>query len=218
MRPDAGGGWTRPQRALHWWSFALVGAGFAIAWVMVALPLRELLAKFLLFQLHKTLGLTVLVLAAARLMIRARRLRPGWDEALPDWQRRAASGVHAGLYALLIAVPVLGYFTAATAPAQVPTLFLAVIPIPHLVGPDPAGYAVLRQVHRAAAILLVVLAAGHALAAMHHHARGRDTLRRMWSGISGAERDRASSRLREPRASGSAVDSLRDHAQQRSNP
>ena len=90
--------------------------------------------------------------------------------------------VHALLYAFLLVTPLLGYLTAATAPIGIPTLFLGVIPIPHIVGPDPVWFSVVRQVHRSMAILLVVLAGGHAAASIHNHLRGRGTLIRMWRG------------------------------------
>lgn len=180
MTAEPQAGWSRLQRRLHWWSAAFILAGFALAWVMVAVPLSALLEKFLLYQAHKTLGLTVLLLVLWRLALRARRGRPAWEADLPDWQARAAGAVHGALYALALAVPALGYFVAATAPQQVPTLFLLVIPVPHVVGPDEAAFAVLRATHRAAAILLVVLAAGHAAMALRHHLAGRPTLRRMW--------------------------------------
>lgn len=96
------------------------------------------------------------------------------------WQRQAAGFIHGALYALALATPILGYFVAATAPAQVPTLFLLVLPVPHLVGTSAAAFAVLRGAHRAAAILLVVLATGHAAMAIQHHRAGHATLRRMW--------------------------------------
>jgi cytochrome b561 len=175
--------WTGTQRRLHWWSAALIAAGFVLAWVMVAVPLSELLAKFVLYQVHKTLGIAAFALILWRLGLRARRGRPGWEADLPAWQRRAAGAMHGALYALALVVPVLGYFTAATAPARVPTLFLLVLPIPHVVGPNEAGFDVLRAVHRAAAILLVLLAVGHAAAAVHNHRRGRATLARMWRGV-----------------------------------
>jgi len=173
-------GWSRLQRRLHWWTAGLILAGFALAWVMVAVPLDALLAKFLLYQAHKTIGLTVLALVLWRLLLRARRPRPAWDVDWPRWQVRAAETGHAALYVFALAVPVLGYFVAATAPAQVPTLFLFVIPVPHLLGADESAFKALREAHRAAAILLVLLAAGHAGMAVWHHRAGRTTLRRMW--------------------------------------
>ncbi len=179
---EGGEGWSHGQRRLHWWTSALVGGGFALAWIMVAVPLRDLLTKFLLYQLHKTIGLMVLVLLAWRWGLRARRGRPAPEVAMSPGERRAAALGQAVLYALLLVVPVLGYLTACVAPGGIPTLFLAVIPIPSVVGPDPAWYAVLRPVHRWAAVALVVLAAGHALAAWRHHRRGRSVLRRMWQG------------------------------------
>lgn len=149
---------------------------------MVGLPFRELLQKFLFYQLHKTIGLTVLLLACTQMVLHRRRGRPVWDADLPDWQRRAAASAHITLFVLLIVTPIFGYLTAATAPARVPTLFLGVIPIPHIVGTSRFWFAILRRVHLALAILLVVLASGHALMALNHHREGRRVLVRMWRG------------------------------------
>ena len=182
MRTDRPENWSRAQRRLHWWIAALVFAGFSLAWVMVAVPLRQLLLKFALYQLHKTIGLTVFGLAAIRLVVLLRLGRPGWDAALPPWQRHAAKTMHVLLYGLLFVVPVLGYLTAATSVTEVPTLFLGVIPIPHIAAADAALSAVVTPVHRALAVALVLLACAHALAAVRHHVLGSDVLRRMWRG------------------------------------
>ena len=178
--PNEPPGWGRGLRRLHWWTAGFVFAAFPLGWLMVAVPLSELLLKFSLYQLHKTIGLTVFGLALYRLSIRASVRRPDWDPHLAEWQRRAAVSMHAMLYVLLLAVPALGYLTAALAPARVPTLFLGLIPIPHLVSPDAQWFEVIRQVHRWAAVLLVTAAAAHAGAALEHHRRGRSVLRRMW--------------------------------------
>ena len=105
---------------------ALVLLATPLGVIMVALPFRQLLLKFLLYQLHKTIGITAFAFALSQLALHWRRGRPAWAEALPDWQRRAASAVHATLFGLLCATPILGYLTAATAPARIPTLFLQV--------------------------------------------------------------------------------------------
>ncbi len=173
--------WSAPQRLLHWTTALLVTVGFVLAFVMVALPLRELLLKFTLYQVHKSIGLLVLLTVLARLLLRAARGRPPW-EAMPRWQARAASVGHGALYALLLAVPVLGYCVASTASLRVPTRFLGLIALPDLFGPDPALFAVLRPLHRGLAIALVALAAGHAAMALWHHLRGGMELRRMWRG------------------------------------
>lgn len=174
--------WSRAQRVLHWTLAALVLLAAVLALSMVSLSFRHLLLKFVLYQLHKTIGLTVFLLTFAQLALHWRRGRPAWNSDLPDWQRRAAGTVHALLFGLLIGTPLLGYLVAATAPAQIPTLFFGVIPVPHVVGTHPAQFAVLRQLHLAVAVLLLLLAGSHAGMAVHHQWQGRRTLARMWRG------------------------------------
>jgi len=174
--------WSRAQRALHWSIAAFILLAAPIGAYMVTLPFQQLLLKFVLYQLHKTIGITVFLLVLAQLTLHWRHGRPPLGGDVPRWQRRAAPRVHAALFVLVIATPCLGYLTAATAPARIPTLFLGVIPVPHVVGTHPAWFGVLRQIHLAFAIVLVGLAGGHAAAALHHHWKGHDTLMRMWRG------------------------------------
>jgi cytochrome b561 len=182
MAQERSTSWSRAQRLLHWSIAVLVLIAAPMGVYMVALPFRQLLLKFLLYQLHKTLGIAAFLLVLSQLTLHWRRGRPAWDVALPAWQRRAAIAVHAMLFALLVATPILGYLTAATAPARIPTLFLGIIPVPHAVGADPVAFVLLRRIHLGLAALLVLLASGHALLALHHHRRGDGTLRRMWRG------------------------------------
>jgi cytochrome b561 len=172
-------GWSAAQRRLHWAVAALVLAAFAVGLAMVALPLTQLLAKIIAYQVHKTIGLLVPPLVLWRLWLRARRGRPAGDAGLPAWQHRAAAAGHAALYGLLIVVPVLGYLSASTAPGQVETVMFLLIPVPHVLEPDEATYETLRATHRLLAWTLVVLAAGHAAVAMMHHRRGHRVLARM---------------------------------------
>lgn len=179
MSASSSEGWSAAQRRLHWAVALLVVLAFAVGLVMVALPLTQLLAKIIAYQAHKTIGLLVPPLVLWRLWLRARRGRPAPDPALSRWQRRAAAAGHGALYALLIAVPVLGYLGASTAPGGIETVLFLLVPIPHVLEPDEALYERIRAVHQAAAWALVVLAAGHAAAALRHHARGHGILRAM---------------------------------------
>ncbi len=149
-------------------------ATLALAMLMTALPFTQLLAKFLAYQLHKTLGLLVLGLVVARLVLRGRRAAP------PALGLRGARAGQAVLYGLLLAVPSLGYFTAQLAPGPVPTTLFLVIPVPHLLAPDPVLFEIVRPVHQAAAWALVSLAAGHAGLALWHHRHGVPVFRRIW--------------------------------------
>jgi cytochrome b561 len=172
-------GWSAAQRRLHWAVAVLVLLAFAVGLVMVALPLTLLLAKILAYQAHKTLGLLVPPLVLWRLWLRARRGRPAEDPAIPAWQRHAAGLGHGALYLLLIAVPLLGYASASTAPGEIETTLFLLIPVPHLLEADEALYETIRPVHQAAAWALVLLAAGHAAMAIRHHRQGRGVLRAM---------------------------------------
>jgi cytochrome b561 len=104
--------WSRAQRIIHWTIAALVALGAAVGVYMVGVPFRELLQKFLLYQLHKTIGLTVFLLACTQMVLHRRRGRPAWDADLPEWQRRAAATAHIALFVLLVVTPILGYLAA----------------------------------------------------------------------------------------------------------
>jgi cytochrome b561 len=173
--------WSVAQRRLHWAMAGLVFFNFLLALVMVALPLSALLAKILTYQLHKSLGLLLIPLWAWRLWLLWRQSRPA-PVTLPGWQQGAARFGQAMLYALLIAVPVLGFLSAAAAPIAVETVFFLILPIPHPFAPDRALYDVLRPLHQGAAWALVLLALGHGAMAIHHHRRGLPVLRLMWRG------------------------------------
>jgi cytochrome b561 len=105
MAAERPASWSRAQRLLHWAIAALVLLAAPLGVYMVALPFRQLLLKFLLYQLHKTIGITAFVLALGQLALHWRRSRPAWIEGLPDWHRRAAAAVHAALFGLLCATP-----------------------------------------------------------------------------------------------------------------
>jgi cytochrome b561 len=153
---------------------ALVAACFGIGLIMVDLPIRALAAKILAYQLHKSLGLLLPPLLAWRLWLRARHVAPPAS--------RAARIGQGALYALLLAVPLLGYLVASAAPGGVPTTLFLLIPVPHALATDPALHAALVPIHRAAAWALVGLALGHAALAVAHHRAGQPTLRAMWRG------------------------------------
>ena len=169
------------QRRLHWAMAGLVCVNFLLALVMVALPLSALLAKILTYQLHKSLGLLLIPFWFWRIWLLLRRGRPA-PLALPAWQQGAARLGQGLLYALLIAVPVLGFLSAAAAPTGVETVFFLILPIPHPFPPDQTLYDLLRPWHQGLAWGLVGLALGHGAMALHHHRRGLPILRLMWRG------------------------------------
>lgn len=92
---------------------------------------------FWLYQLHKSVGITILLLSLLRLAIRLTVERPR-PEADSIWARRLAGAVHAGLYAVMIGGPLTGWLLVSTAKLRVPTVLFGTVPWPHF--PFTAGF------------------------------------------------------------------------------
>ncbi|CAB3666685.1 Cytochrome b561 [Paraburkholderia sediminicola] len=159
--------------ALHWLIALLIVCGFCIGWVMTDIP-GFTPTKLKYFSWHKWIGVTVFVLAVARVLWRATHRAPSLDSATPTWQKAAAHLVHGLLYVLMLAIPVSGYFYSSAAGIQV--VYLGIVPLPTLIGPDQALKAILRTVHVLLNYTLLALVAMHVLAALKHQFVDRDGL------------------------------------------
>ncbi|MFE1601396.1 cytochrome b [Methylobacterium sp. ID0610] len=167
------------QKFLHWAIALLIFGLVPVAITMTNIGEGELQNR--LFELHKSVGLTVLALALARILVRAARGAPGLVEGLPAWQRTAARTSHMALYGLIVLVPVLGWAGTSACCAPVAWFGLLSVTLP-ISGGMPVGERIL-SVHVVAAFLLVAVVLVHIGAALHHHFVRRDpTLRRMLPG------------------------------------
>jgi cytochrome b561 len=168
--------YTRTAIALHWLTLALIACGFALAVYMVDLPLSPQKLKF--FSWHKWIGVTVFLLALARLAWRLRHAAPAPPAVMPLWQQRAAAAMHALLYGLVIVIPLTGWLYSSA--AGMPTVYLGLLQLPDLLATDKALAAQLKLVHVALDYTLLTLVVIHAAAALKHHVVDRDdVLRRM---------------------------------------
>ncbi len=149
-------------------------------------------------QLHKSVGLSILVLSLARLAWRLSHRAPPLPEHMPAWEKRVASATHWVFYALIILMPMSGWLYVSTGwsapqnrPLEVPTLYFGLFQVPHLFGlshlaeATRAGLsATLEFVHSKLAWVMIVLAALHVGAALKHHIFDRDdVLTRMVPGL-----------------------------------
>jgi cytochrome b561 len=163
-------------QALHWLIAALIVAMFGLGWYMADLPLGQ--RKFALYQLHKSLGLTILTLAAVRLTWRIFNRPPPLPETLPSWERTAARVNHGLLYAVLFVQPVIGFLQSNA--ANFPVVWWGVAPLPAVLGSDEALAETLLAVHQWGSRVLLVLVLLHVAAALRHHFILKDdVLRRM---------------------------------------
>lgn len=161
--------------ALHWLTLILIIGSFSLVWYADGIEDRELHKA--LIALHRSLGLSVLLLTLLRLVLRPLLSRPQPLAAGKAEQRLAAS-THALLYGLLLGIPLVGWLLSNAAGRTVS--WFALVDLPALLARNRDLADQLHDVHEALATGLLVLIALHSLAALWHHAIRKDeTLTRM---------------------------------------
>ena len=128
---------------LHWAIAVAIAAMIALGWWMGdALDAADTQAQAIAaFQLHKSVGLTVLALSFLRLGWRLAHPAPPLPQGMKSWERSVAAATHWAFYALIIAMPLTGWLYVSTAwsahddrPLDVPTLYFGLFQVPHLLG------------------------------------------------------------------------------------
>ena len=156
---------------LHWLAALLIVGGFTLGLSMVDLPISR--QKLQWYAWHKWIGITVFLLACARLGWRARYRAPPPVE-MPAWQQRSATISHRLLYALMLVIPVSGWLYSSTTGVQV--VYLGWVPLPDRVPKHKELAAVLRAVHVTLNFTLLALVCVHTAAALKHHYVDRDSV------------------------------------------
>ena len=162
--------YTPTAVAFHWILAALIIANLAFGLYTVNLPLSP--QKLKLFSYHKWIGITVLMLAAARLLWRLRHPAPALPDSMKPWEKQAAHAGHAALYALFFAAPLTGWLFSSAAGFQ--TVYLGVLPIPDLLSKDKEVADFIRFMHRWINYTMAAVIVLHAAAALKHHFVDRD--------------------------------------------
>jgi len=135
---------------------------------------------FALFQLHKSVGITILVLTVLRLIWRLTHRPPAPVES--GFQGFLAKAVHTLLYGFMIAAPLTGWALVSTDPTGIPTLLYGTVPWPHLPLPETFNEA-LEETHELLAWIGIALILLHVAGALRHQLLLRDgLLRRMGPG------------------------------------
>lgn len=172
--------------AFHWIMAAMILGMIGLGVYMHELPKTDL-ATFELYQLHKSIGFVILFLAILRLGWRALNPSPKLPENMKAWEKALAHLGHAGLYAIMFALPVTGWIMVSASQFGIPTIIFNALTVPHLPIPEAIVSkadveAAFRAVHEYLAWFTIALVIGHVAAALKHHFILRDTvLRRMIS-------------------------------------
>ncbi|MBB2158325.1 cytochrome b [Gluconacetobacter diazotrophicus] len=172
--------YTRLAIILHW----VMALGIAALVVIGLLMVHDDLAPdtmFRLYQLHKSIGVTVLLAAVVRLAWRLGHRPPPLPQTLPPGEKMAAHAGHIMLYAALFIIPITGWALVSSSVFDIPTVLYGLVPWPDLpvfsTLTDKAPVeAVLKTVHAYGAYALIALVALHIFAALRHQFLLRDNI------------------------------------------
>ena len=186
---------------LHWAiAMAIVGNILLGWWMHDAIGVQETQARAVhAYQLHKSIGFTILALSLMRLAWRLTHPAPVLPQNMVVWERIVAHATHWALYVLMVGLPLTGWLYVSTGwatptdrPLEVPTLYFGLFEIPHLFGLHHAAVATRSAVASAALFThanlalatIFVLLPLHVIGGLKHHFKDRDdVLSRMVPGL-----------------------------------
>jgi cytochrome b561 len=164
---------------LHWLIALLFVGQFGLAWYMDGLPIGP--QKIEMYNLHKSIGLTVLLLAILRLAWRVKNPAPPLPESMAAWEVAAARASHLALYLVLFLQPLSGLVMALA--AEFPTTIYGLFNLPDPLGTVPWLKDAMLAVHWWGGWVVIGLVVLHVGAALRHHFWLRDdVLKRMLPG------------------------------------
>jgi cytochrome b561 len=169
---DAGHRYTHTAIVLHWLIAVLVLGQLAWGWWMQDIPKQPVGPRVDAFNLHKSMGMTILALMVLRLAWRFGHPPPALP-AMPQWQARLARVTHIALYAALLIQPLAGYLGSEFSGYPVKVFG---IPLPGWAGKDVALKEFMSVVHLCVGWVITALIALHVAGALKHALVDRDGL------------------------------------------
>lgn len=141
----------------------------------------ERVRQIALIANHKSIGMTVLMLAVMRLVWRLNSTIPQLPKKMPGWQKSVSGITHWALYGALFALPLTGWLMSSASAYSVS--WFGLFTWPDLIEPDKALRTMFANWHEIIAQVLFVIALLHIAAALKHHWLDKDdVLKRMTSG------------------------------------
>ncbi|TCR85470.1 cytochrome b [Rhizobium sp. BK376] len=160
---------TLSQRLLHWLMAICI---LAMLFIGVGMVSTVTPAYLTLVQIHKPLGIAILVLAIVRLLLRLRYGAPALPEDLPEPIKLAAYLSHLAFYVLMFAMPLLGWGMLSA--ASYPIILAGGIHLPPILPLSPRLHTLLWDAHYYLAFAFFALILMHVAAALFHALIRRD--------------------------------------------
>ena len=190
--------YTNVAIALHWLIGIAILFMFILGWFMTELPketpkttsfdifnlglitweVEEIESqRAFYFNLHKSIGLSLLILIVLRMYWRFTHRPPAFLNSMKLWEKRLAKATHHSLYLLMFLIPLSGITMSAGSKYGIKWFGIKVIP-----GfDDKAIRELFFEFHEIFGLLLLLLLIFHILGAVKHSIVDKDgTLRRMW--------------------------------------
>ncbi|XQA63117.1 cytochrome b [Xanthomonas sacchari] len=161
-RDDRSAHFNLLARVLHWLMAAMILTMLFVGVGMVA----SVSQRPWLLNLHRPLGIAIGLLVLVRLGNRLRHRPPPLPADLARWQQAAAHASHWLLYALMLAMPLLGWSMLSA--GGYPIVLWPGVQLPPIAPHSPALYAWLRSAHGWLAYLLFATVLMHLCAALFH--------------------------------------------------
>jgi cytochrome b561 len=158
------------SRILHWLMAVMLLAMLFIGAAMVV----SLGNYHRLVAIHRPLGIMILILAIIRLVNRMVTTLPPFPSTMSQLERRIATASEKLLYALMIALPLVGWGMLSA--GHYPIVMFGPVHLPAILPANPTLYAVLRKTHTILAYLLFLTFLAHLSAVLFHTLIFRDRL------------------------------------------
>ncbi len=128
------------------------------------------------FNLHKSVGVTVLALVILRILWRITHLPPAMLTSYKPWERKLATGTHHALYLLMIAMPVAGVLMALY--SKYGLMWFGIDLFSGLDNKDLRD--VFKEIHETIGVILLIAIGLHIAGALKHKIIDKDdTMKRM---------------------------------------
>ena len=115
---------------LHWLIAAAIIFQLGLGWRMGDEPKGA--GAYALFQLHKSIGFSILFLSLFRVVWRLTHKAPELPNTMPQWEQWAAKLAHLAFYGIMLGLPLTGWLLVSASSTNIPTVLFGVVPFPHL--------------------------------------------------------------------------------------
>lgn len=189
---NASNRYTKTAVVLHWLIAIAIFGMFALGWYMSELPkeapkqmaydlfdlgiytwqlTEEASPRTFYFNLHKSIGITLLALIAFRIFWRITHKPPALLTSYKTFERKLATGAHHLLYLLMVALPVSGIVMAMASKYGVKWFGLEFLP-----GLDNPGLRdVFKETHEVVGVIILLVVIVHIAGALKHKFIDKDT-------------------------------------------